>query len=127
MQRAIEAFAALNFLVIGLSHVFQHAAWAEFFAMLCRQGRAGALANGFLSLVTGALIVSFHNVWTGIPAVLTVVGWLMVVKSLLVFLNPLAGLRSMQQSTTDSRKFIPAGVIALIMAALLAFELCRGR
>jgi hypothetical protein len=127
MERAIEVFAALNFLVIGLSHVFQHAAWSEFFVLLRSQGRAGAFANGFLSLIMGALIVSFHNVWTGIPAVLTVMGWCLVVKSLVVFLNPEGNLRSMTMVTPEhSRRFIPAGVIFLVVAAMLGYELWRG-
>ena len=75
MEEAIEIFATINFVIIGFSHIFQHRAWAEFFLLLSKQGRAGAFANGFLTLVTGSLIVAFHNVWTGIPVVLTIIGW----------------------------------------------------
>ena len=34
MEEAIRVFAAVNFLTMGLSHIFQHRAWAEFFAYL---------------------------------------------------------------------------------------------
>lgn len=50
MEEAIRVFAAVNFLTMGLSHVFQHRAWAEFFVYLHQQGRPGAFANGFLTL-----------------------------------------------------------------------------
>jgi hypothetical protein len=124
MERAIEIYAALNFFVIGLSHIFQHRAWAEFFILLHSKGRVGVFVNGFLSLSMGSLIVAFHNVWTGIPAILTVMGWCFIVKSLVAFIATGVGLRSLQMGGLDnSRKFIPAGVVMLAVAALLAYEL----
>ena len=59
VERAIEIFAAINFLILGLSHVFQHRAWTEFFVRLREKGHPGAFANGFLTLFTGSLIVAF--------------------------------------------------------------------
>jgi hypothetical protein len=127
MERAIEAFAVINFVVIGLSHIFQHRAWGQFFVMLHRQGRPGAFVNGFLSLLTGSLIVAFHNVWTGIPTVLTILGWGMVIKSLVVFTAPDKGLRSMALVTPDnSRSIAAAGGVFLVLAAVLGYSLWRG-
>ena len=37
MERAIEVIAAISFLVIGISHVVQPRAWAEFFVLLPRE------------------------------------------------------------------------------------------
>ena len=74
MERAVEVFAAVQFLVIGLSHVFQPRVWVEFFTWLRGKGYAGVFVNGFLSLGFGAFIVAFHNVWTGLPMVLTHTG-----------------------------------------------------
>ena len=127
MEQAIELFAAINFLVIGLSHVFQHRAWAEFFILLHRQGRPGAFANGFLTLITGTLIVAFHNVWTGIPVILTVLGWAFVLKAGLIFLVPNLGLRSMARVRPDnSRLFVIPGVMLVLVAFALGFSLWRG-
>ena len=124
MQQAIQTFAAINFLIIGLSHVFQHRAWAEFFVLLHRQGRPGAFANGFLSLITGSLIVAFHNVWSGIPVILTVLGWSFVLKAAIVFIAPNLGLRSMAQVRPDaSRKLIIPGVIMIVVALALGYSL----
>ncbi len=61
-ERSIELLAAIQFLIIGLSHITMPRAWAEFFVMLRSRGDAGAFANGFLSLWFGALVVGFHNV-----------------------------------------------------------------
>ncbi len=126
LQQAIELFAVINFLIIGMSHVFQHRAWAEFFILLHRQGRPGAFANGFLSLVTGSLIVAFHNVWSGIPIILTVIGWSFVLKAALVFLRPEWGLRSIGRVRLEnSRLFMVPGVIMIILAILLGYSLWR--
>ena len=124
MEEAIRAFVAINFFVIGVSHIVQHRAWGEFFDLLRRQGRPGAFANGFLSLLTGSLIVSFHNVWTGIPTLLTVLGWAMLVKAFFVFTIPNWGLRSMAQvDAKSSRKIIVPGVAMVIVSVLLVFTL----
>ena len=40
MERATEIFAAIQLLVIGLSHVFQPRAWVEFFLWLREKGQA---------------------------------------------------------------------------------------
>jgi len=119
MQQAIKLFAVINFLILGLSHVFQHRAWTEFFVALHGLGRPGAFANGFLSLFAGALIVGFHNVWSGIPILLTVIGWSFVLKAAVVFLLPEWGLRSMGRVRVEnSRVFIVPGVILILVAAV---------
>ncbi len=123
MEQAIQTFAAINFLVIGLSHVVAHRAWAEFFILLHRQGRPGAFANGFLSLLMGTLIVAFHNVWSGIPVVLTVLGWSFVLKAAVVFVVPDWGLRSIGRVRRDnSRMFMIPGVILILGAVALGYS-----
>lgn len=78
----------MSFLVIGLSHLLQRDAWIEFFAKLHSLGRLGPFAEGFLYLNFGALIVSFHNVWSGPEVVLTLIGWVQVMKALVRFVAP---------------------------------------
>ena len=124
MEQAIQLFAAINLPVLGLSHVFQHRAWAEFFVLLHRQGRPGAFANGCRSRGTGALIGGFYNVWSGIPVILTVLGWSFVLKAAVVFIAPNLGLRSMAQVRPDkSRKLIIPGVIMIVVALALGYSL----
>ncbi|HYH81907.1 MAG TPA: hypothetical protein VEX86_19020 [Longimicrobium sp.] len=124
MQRAIEAFAAINFLVIGLSHIVQPRAWAEFFIWLRAKGAAGSFVNGFLSLSLGALVVGFHNVWTGIPVVLTVIGWGQLLKAVIAFIFPKVGLKSMARVTLENaRMFVFPGVLFVLIGGLLVFHL----
>ncbi len=83
-----------------------------------------AFANGFLSLIMGSLIVAFHNVWSGIPVILTVLGWSFVLKAAIVFIAPNLGLRSMAKIRSDnSRKFIIPGVIMIVVALALGYSL----
>lgn len=124
MHRAIQIYAVISFLVIGLSHTFQPQAWVEFFAFLRERGRAGVFAVAFMSLWFGALVVAFHNVWSGIPVVLTVVGWAQVVKALIYFCFPAFGLRQLDRASPEKAwTFIPAGIVFLALAGLLAWHL----
>jgi hypothetical protein len=124
MERAIEVIAAINCLVIGLSHVVQPRAWVDFFTWLRSKGPAGSFANGFLSLSFGALIVGFHNVWTGIPAVLTFIGWAQVAKSVVAFVFPRVGLKSMANASPDKAwVFVPGGVLLMGIGGLLVYHL----
>lgn len=127
MERAIEIFAAINFLVIGLSHVFAHRAWAEFFTLLREQGRPGAFANGFLALFTGSFIVAFHNVWSWPGVLLTLIGYGMVLKAAIVFIRPDWGLKSMSRVGAErSKKLIIAGVLFILVSGLLGYSLWQG-
>ena len=127
MEKSIAVMAIINFVIMGLSHIFQHQAWKEFFLLLASKGRAGAFANGFLTLVMGSLIVSFHNVWTGLPIVLTLLGWAYVLKSTIIFLHPEWNVRSMEGvERAPALKFRVAGTCLLAIAAALVVSIARG-
>lgn len=122
MERAIEIFAAVQFLVIGLSHLLQPRVWVEFFTWLRGKGHAGVFVNGFLSLTFGSLIVAFHNVWTGLPMVLTLIGWAQVIKALISFVMPQWGMRGLERVSYDrTREFVIGGVVSLAMSALMLY------
>ena len=127
MERAIEVFAAINFLILGLSHVFQPRVWAEFFVRLRDWGRPGAFANGFLTLITGSLIVAFHNVWSWPGVLLTAIGYSMLLKSLVVFVRPDLGLASMARVTPERPgKIVVAGVMLIAVGGFLAYSIWQG-
>lgn len=126
MHRAIEIYAAIQFFIIGLSHVVQPRIWVDFFVHLRRLGRAGVFANAFLSLIFGSLIVAFHNVWSGLPAVLTVIGWAQVIKAFLYFVVPSIGERGMARVSYEREKeFIVPGLLFIALGGLMVYLVLR--
>src|SRR5712692_8780052 len=95
MERSVEVLAIILFGVLGLSHILQPKAWAEFFILLRGKGEAGAFVDGLLNLPLGGVIVGFHNIWSGIPVVLTLVGWGLLIHGLISFCAPKQRLRMM--------------------------------
>lgn len=127
-ERALQIYAVVQLGILGLSHIVQPRAWVDFFAYLRERGEAGVFANAFLSLLFGSIVVAFHNVWSGIPTVLTVLGWAQVAKALLYFTFPAYGLRKMQIPTHERAwMFVIPGVALLVIAGLLAYHLAAGR
>ena len=122
MEREIQVFVAVNFFVIGLSHIFQRRAWVEFFAKLHSLGRLGPFAEGFLYLNFGAMIVSFHNVWTFPEVVLTLIGWVQVVKALFRFVAPTTVLRIYERMRPERAWQIQiAGGVLLALSVFFMF------
>lgn len=121
---AIQVFGIIHFGVVGISHIVAHRAWAEFFVLLREKGHAGVFTVAFMSLWFGSIIVAFHPVWSGIPAVLTVLGWMQVVKGTMYFVAPGFGLRRLQMVSVErSKMFVIPGFVLVAVAGLLAFHL----
>lgn len=124
MESAIQIFAVINLAVIGVSHVVQPRAWVVFFEWLRDQGEAGVLATAFISLGFGSIIVAFHNVWSGLPIVLTLLGWAHVLKSFVYFTWPSYGLRKLQTVSEErAHLLIVPGAVYAAIAALLLYQL----
>jgi uncharacterized protein YjeT (DUF2065 family) len=120
MEQATEVFAAISFLVIGLSHLIKPKAWVAFYQALAARGVSGVFLEGFLILNFGAIIVAFHNVWHGPATVLTVIGWAQVLKGAGRFLAPQVGLRVIQRVNEERAwHFRVGGVLALLLSGFL--------
>jgi hypothetical protein len=96
----------------------------EICAVLREEGAAGVFATAFMSLVFGSIIVAFHNVWTGLPLVLTLIGWAQVSKALIYLALPRFGLRQLQIPSDERRyAFVVAGCLFLLLAGILEYHL----
>src|SRR5262249_46542233 len=121
-ERAVEVFVAVALFGVGLSHLLQPLAWVEFFVWLRGQGRCAVFLEGLLTLNSGALVVAFHNVWTGLPVVVTIMGWGMVVKGLVRLAAPGLGLRIYERIAPERAwHFRAAGVLALALSAFSGY------
>jgi hypothetical protein len=124
LQTGVEIFAVIHFATMGLSHIVAHRAWAEFFILLREKGHPGVFAVGFLSLGFGSIVAAFHPVWSGIPLVLTLLGWAHVLKGLVYLCVPSIGLKKLGVVSLErSRMFMIPGVALLLLAALILWGL----
>ena len=124
MQTSVEIAAAILLTVIGLSQLFRHRAWAEWITEICAQGQAGILRVRLPTLLAGVAIAIFHNVWTGIPALLTIFAWLLILKGVVTLFFPNTALRNMARVRPEhSRLLWIPGVIMLTLGLLLAWSL----
>lgn len=124
MEEGIQKLAVICFLLNGLSHIFQPKVWVNFFIALREKGEAGAFINGFVHYPLGALIVAFHNVWHGIPLVLTLIGYGFVLKGLVCFVFPKLALRSLERVSMErSWEFVAAGVFSVGLGGLFLYSL----
>ena len=124
MQRAVEIFAAVHLFVMGFSHVIHSRIWVEFFIWLRERGHVGVFVHGFISLGFGSVIVAFHNVWSGPPVVLTIVGWAYLLKAGLCFLAPETQMRSLRRVSRERAwELVVPGVIFIALGGWLSYVL----
>ena len=124
MEVAVEKLAAICILVTSLSHIIQPRAWSEFFIMLREKKEVGSILCGLLLFPLGLIIVSFHNVWHGIPLIVTIMGWGLLLKSVLYLLYPKHGMRMLARvSVEKSWEFVVGGVVGVVLSGLIIFSL----
>ena len=122
MRDPVALFAALVFVVIGLSHLLQPLAWVEFFAAVRAQGRAGIFLEGFVHLLFGATLVAFGDLRPDLSAAPAIVGALLVVKAAVRFLAPDHVLRAYARLTpAHAGAFRVGGGFALALGGLFAY------
>jgi uncharacterized protein YjeT (DUF2065 family) len=126
MEVAIEKLVALCCFVIGLSHIVQPRAWAELFIDWRGKGDVGVIYTALLHFCFGALVVAFHNVWHGLPLVVTLLGWGWNVKGLLYLTYPKVGMKMLTRVSIErSWEFVVAGVVLVALGALIAYSLAQ--
>ena len=126
METGLQIAFAIQLAVLGAAHLLRPVALMQFHSVLSSKGEAGVIFIALLSLVTGSLLVAFHNVWTGIPILLTIFGWAQLLKGTIYFLFPSFGLRQIARVTPErTNLFRLPGVPLLVIAALLAWHAMR--
>ena len=124
MEEAIEKLAVICFFLIGVSHIFQPKVWVDFFIGIREKGEVGAFINAFIHFPLGAFIVAFHNVWYGIPLILTLLGYGLLIKGFINFVFPKIGLKTLERvSPKKSWEFVAAGSVSVGIALLILYSL----
>src|SRR5262245_16040124 len=124
MQTGLQIAFTVQFVIFGIAHLLRPEPLIQFFGVLRAKGEAGVVFIALLSVIMGSLVVGLHNVWSGIPVVLTIVGWAQLVKGTIYLLFPSVGLRQFERVTPErTTLFRLPGIVLLVMAALLAWHL----
>jgi hypothetical protein len=124
MERGIEIMTVVALLILGISHIVRPRAWVAFFSMLREKGEAGVFALALLHLWPALLIIAFHNRWSGIPLIVTLLGWAWTLKAAVYFTFPHVGLMGLGRVSIErAREFVIAGVVLVAMAGLVASSL----
>ena len=123
-ETSVEKLTALFFFVTGVSHIVQPRAWIRFFVMLREKGEVGSFLNALVHFPLGAFIVAFHNVWHGLPLIVTLIGWGLTVKSTIYFVFPRYGVRMLGTISLErSWHFVVAGIFSVLLAAVIMYPL----
>jgi len=124
LEHGVQVFAIIHLGTMGLSHILAPRAWARFFLLLRSKEDAGVFVVAFMSLGFGSIVAAFHPVWSGIPLVLTLLGWAQVLKALIYFSFPQFGLRKLQLVSLERAwMFIYAGAGLLALTGLFTYHL----
>jgi uncharacterized protein YjeT (DUF2065 family) len=118
----IERWFAIGWLVFGLSHLLQPDTWAALFLPLRERGTGGLVISVFI-LPLGVAVVLAHNIWVlGIPVLVTLTGWAMILKGLVYLFFPRAPLAVMPDARLMHNGFRIAGAAAMLLGAVLAYD-----
>jgi hypothetical protein len=127
MQGIITQIVAWLLLVLGLSYTVNTAMWLR----VVRDAMAEPARYFFmviLTLVLGLAIIATHNVWVaGWPVVVTLFGWILVVKSALFLLFPrIIGLFSGWTDRFMTIWIRAGGLLLVVLGAILVYRSISG-
>ena len=117
---AITQVLGIIFTVMGLSVVFDRRAVSSALQKVA-EDRGFLWLWSFLILTMGAVIVVMNNVWTsGLPLLITILGWLTVIKGAFLLLLPGPAIALYRKCNKESVLII-GGIAAFILGLVLLY------
>ena len=118
MENIVDKIFAFVFVLVGLSHLLQPAAWLDFFAWLKSKTYGGFIVVIY-TLPIAIVLVVFHNEWVlRPPVILTLAGWVMLVKCVIYAVYPAAFTRTATKGFS-ARSSVLAGITRIVIGTLL--------
>jgi len=124
----LSRLLGLYSLVIGLAMVAHRQATIETIRAMVHNGPAMYL-SGVIALAAGLAMVLGHNVWKGgaLPVVVTLVGWLSLIKGLAILFLPVELARGSFLGGYIEQRFYVNAAIAIIVGAYLTYAGFRAK
>ncbi len=115
-QSAVQLMMGIGCTLTGLSHVLQPLVWQDYFAALYERGEAGVFTRTMTwELWPALVVVTLHQVWSGPGVLLTLFGWMLLVKCTVALLLPQIGLRSMAMAQRGPAMFVAGGTLLMVI------------
>lgn len=84
----VARILAIIYLAVGLGMIFNKAYYQKMIHDLCSESPM-LYIGGFLAIVAGFLLTTFHNIWVKDWTVLiTIIGWLAMIKGIMLLVLP---------------------------------------
>lgn len=118
MENQVELLVGLSLLITGLSILFNPRDWIHFINHIKQRGNWAIMIAGIADLLFGALIISFHWVWSGLPIITSAIGLALFLRGSirLIFPKWVLGILS------HEKVFLISGAIfALILAYFVLY------
>jgi len=77
--------------------------------------------GGAAALAVGLVMVTYHNVWTGWPIIITIIGWIALIKGVLLLLLPSSMMKLSRSLLKSSSMLAVWGVVALVLGLILGY------
>ena len=110
----------LAYLTIGLGIIINPVMYRKVFQDMTKSPSFIFLA-GIIALLTGYLLISFNNTWVwGLPLIITIIGWLALIKGMmmLIYPNPLLKIAEKMCRKALSAKGIIIFILGIIFASI---------
>ncbi len=108
----------ISFVILGLAMLLNKGNMSAVMDTLV-SNKAILCLTGFVTLMLGAILVVLNNTWTsGLPLLVTILGWMMLIKGAFLLLLPNTAAAYYKRMNTNGL-FIWAGLLVLVLGIVL--------
>lgn len=122
MDLIVEKIIAFTYLIIGLSLILQTRPWLTFIDTLQEQGTTAHFI-ALLTLPAGLVVIFLHPGWSLTPhAIITLLGWIIVIKSTFFLLCPKLAMRLIPRKSILKNVMFGYGVLLSALTLLVLYS-----
>lgn len=116
----IAKLLGIMYVFVGLGMLFDGKYYKKMYdSMLKELGMV--YLGGVMAAVIGFLIVTYHNVWQGWPILVSLIGWLALLKGFMLLVLPDASLEMFKSMFKKVKSFTVIGVFALALGLVFCY------